>query len=123
MHRRAPLPVAGALASLAAAGLVVGAAAGGRAVGVVTATALVLAAFSGGQVAVVTSMSTLTDDAVRGLALGLQNLGLLLGGALGTAAAGAVTDLDGARTALAALVPVPLLGIALSRMAARRTAA
>lgn len=123
VHRRAPLPVAGTLAALAAAGLVVGAVAGGRPVGVVTATALVLAAFSGGQVAVVTSMSMLTDDAVRGLALGLQNLGLLLGGALGTAAAGAVTDLDGARTALAVLVPVPLLGIALSRLAARRTAA
>ena len=114
-----PLPLAAAVAVLAAAGLAVGAAAGSTPVGVVVAAAAVLAAFAAGQVAVVSAQSGLTADASRGVALGLQNLALLTGGALGTAAAGALSELFDVRTALALLVPVPLLGAGLALAAAR----
>lgn len=78
---------------------------------------MVLAAFAGGQVAVVSAMSALTTEATRGIALGLQILALLTGGALGTAAAGALTDLATTQLALAVLVPVPLVGVLLARTA------
>ena len=123
LRDREPLPVAAAVAVLAAGGLALGAAAGGSALGVVVASAAVLAAFAGGQVAVVSAQSALTTDAARGVALGLQNLALLMGGALGTAAAGALAELTDVRTALAVLVPVPLLGAALAHAAARRAPA
>ncbi|MBA2507501.1 MAG: MFS transporter [Nocardioidaceae bacterium] len=117
VQRMPPLTAQMGIAALAASGLLTGALAGASIVGVVLAAAMVLAAFAGGQVAVVSAMSALTTEATRGIALGLQNLALLTGGALGTAAAGALTDLATTQLALAVLVPVPLVGVLLARTA------
>jgi DHA2 family metal-tetracycline-proton antiporter-like MFS transporter len=83
---------------------------GGAPVSVVTGVSLGLVAFATTQVVLTDRISSLAAPTQRGAALGLLNLAFLVGGAIGSAAAGALArTLDPAAT-LAIVALLPLLG-------------
>jgi MFS family permease len=98
------------LSLLGAGGLATAAAAGGGPVPLLTGFALVAACFAAGQVVLLDAVPRLVPEALRGGALGLLNLSLFTGGAVGSAAAGGLAGLLGLRGALAVLAALPLAG-------------
>jgi predicted MFS family arabinose efflux permease len=85
---------------------------GGAPVSVVAAVSLGFIAFATTQVILTDRISSLAAPTQRGAALGLLNLAFLVGGAIGSAAAGALArTLDPADT-LAVVALLPLLGTA-----------
>lgn len=74
--------------------------------------ALVFMAFGGGQAALLDRLTHGIDDSVRGIALGVFNLVFFLGGAVGTATVGGLSDRLSLPGALAVLALLPLVGAA-----------
>lgn len=103
---------AAVLSLLGAGGLATAAAAGGAPVPLLAGFALVAACFAAGQVVLLDAVPGLVPEALRGGALGLLNLSLFTGGAVGSAAAGGLEGLLGLRGALAVVALLPLAGAA-----------
>jgi MFS family permease len=115
--------VAGAL--LAAASLLAGAAAVGAGWPVVMAAAVVTVtiAFSVGQPAMVSAVGAAVPAAVHGIAFGVASLIFLVGGSVGSAAVGGLTDGIGAPAALVAVGVLPLVAAAIAASGGRRPVA
>lgn len=101
---------AAALLVVGAGGLIVAGLAGGQPVPLVAAFAMVAACFAAGQVVLLEAVPTLVPDSMRSGAIGVFNLMLFTGGAVGSAAVGGLEGVIGLRGALAALAVLPLLG-------------
>ena len=88
-----------------------------------TAVAGVTVAFSIGQPALVWAVGVAVPDAVRGIALGVATLVFMVGGSLGAAAVGGLTDTFGTAAALGAVATLPTVGAAVMLLSGRREAA
>ena len=88
---------------------------------VMAATVLtVTIAFSVGQPAMVWAVGAAVPAAVRGIALGVASLVFLVGGSVGSAAVGGLTDGIGAPAALAAVAALPITAAAVAALGGRR---
>lgn len=106
---------AAVLLLVGAGGLGLAGAVGGEPVPLIVAFAMVAACFAAGQVVLLDAVPTLVPDSLRSGAVGLFNLTLFTGGAVGSAAAGGLEGLVGLRGALAVLAVVPLAGAVAAR--------
>lgn len=117
-------PLLASVAVAGAAGLIVAGLTGGVPLAVVIAASIGFAAFAITQVVLTAEVSTRTAAAQRGAAMGLLNLAFLTGGAVGSAAVGALAgplDLfDG--LALVGLLPLAAGAVALARLSRRAPA-
>lgn len=102
--------VAGGLLLGSAAGLLLVGALNERPVALLVGMALVFMGFGGGQVALLDTLSNGVADEVRGVALGVFNLVFFLGGAVGSATVGGLSDVMPTAGALAVLAALPALG-------------
>lgn len=105
-----------------AGGLGLAGAVGGEPVPLIAAFGMVAACFAAGQVVLLDAVPSLVPEALRTSAVGLFNLTLFTGGAVGSAAAGGLAGLVGLRGALALLAVVPLTGAVAARGVTRRAA-
>lgn len=111
--------LAAALSAGSTLGLLLAAATPGRPVLLVTGMCLVVAGFAGGQVVLIDAVSSLVDEAHRGIALGVFNLLFFTGGAIGAAAVGGLAGLVTLPGALACLAVLPAAAALAVRGAAR----
>lgn len=102
--------VAAALALGSAAGLLAVAAFHRQPVPLLGGMALVFMGFGGGQVALLDGLSDAVDESVRGVALGIFNLIFFLGGAVGSATVGGLSEVLPVSGALAVLALLPAAG-------------
>ena len=112
-----------ALALGSGAGLLLGAATSDQPVLLIVGFAAVVAGFAGGQVALLDGIADLTEESVRGVALGVFNLIFFTGGAIGAAAVGGLGGALSLPLALACLSLLPLGGAVASTIVGRRRAA
>lgn len=106
---------AAALLLVGAGGLGLAGAVGATPVALIVAFGMVAACFAAGQVVLLDAVPSLVPEALRGGAVGLVNLTLFTGGAVGSTAAGGLAGLVGLRGALALLAVVPLAGAVAAR--------
>lgn len=106
---------AAVLLLLGAGGLGLAGAVGGEPVPLIVAFGMVAACFAAGQVVLLDAVPALAPESLRSGAVGLLNLTLFTGGAVGSAAAGGLEGLVGLRGALAVLAVVPLAGAVAAR--------
>lgn len=106
--------VAAALIGGSAVGLLIVAGFHAHPVALLAGMALVFMGFGGGQVALLDRLSSSIPDEVRGIALGVFNLVFFLGGAVGSATVGGLSDVLSLPTALAALAVLPAAGVVLA---------
>ena len=107
--------VAGTLLLGSAAGLVLVATLHGTLVVLLAGMALVFMGFGGSQVALLDVLSGGVSEDIRGIALGVFNLVFFLGGAVGTATVGGLSEVASLPAALLVLAVLPLLGAVLAR--------
>ena len=121
LHRLGARATLAGSAALAAACLVVAAAAVGAGWPAVLAATVggVTVAFSVGQPAMVAAVGAAVPTPVRGIALGVATLIFLVGGSLGSAAVGGLTDVIGASAALCAVAVLPVVGALVAALAGR----
>lgn len=112
---------AAALLLVGAGGLGLAGAVGTAPVALIVAFGMVAACFAAGQVVLLDAVPSLVPEALRSGAVGLVNLTLFTGGAVGSAAAGGLEGLVGLRGALAVLAVVPLAGAVAARGVTRTT--
>ena len=84
--------------------------------------AAVVAAFAGGQVALIDGIPPLVDDDVQGVALGVFNLVFFTGGAVGSAVIGGLGKVLSLPAALICLAVLPFAGAAAAGLIGRRSA-
>ena len=116
--RVGPYKVAAGLATGSVAALLI-AAATSTPVLLVVAFALGITGFTAGQVALLDPVSNLVESSEQGVAVGVFNLFLNLGGAIGTATVGGLTGLFTLSQALLILVALPAVG-GVAALAAQR---
>ncbi|QBI20959.1 MFS transporter [Egibacter rhizosphaerae] len=102
--------IAAGLLVIGAVGLAIGGAAGGEPAPLVLGLALVAACFGGAHVVLLDAVPDLVPEGLRGGAIGLFNLAMFTGGAVGAALAGGLAGMLGLRGALVALSVFPLVG-------------
>lgn len=93
-----------------AAGMLLAGLAAPQPVLMVLGFALVVAGFAGGQVALIDGVPQLVDEDVRGAALGVFNLIFFVGGAVGTAAVGGLSEATSLPAAMALVAALPAAG-------------
>lgn len=102
---------------VSATGLLLAASLGDRAAVVVVTLTLVVSGFVAAQVVLGAELPALVPGPLRGAATGVFQLLFLLGGAVGSALTGALSDVVTLRAALAVVAAVPLLGAVLAVLA------
>jgi MFS family permease len=107
---------------IATASLVVGAAGAQAGSGVILVAAVIGVTVAGGlgQPALMEAVGQAVDPAVRGVALGIATLVFLIGGGIGSAAVGGLSELVGTDGSLLAVAAFPLLGVCAVARDARR---
>ena len=111
---------AAALGLLSGAGLLV-AAVSDSAFATVFGLAAAISGFAGGQVTLLSAVPGLVAPALRSTAIALFNLVFIVGGSVGSAAAGGLANAFSLTVAMAVLSAIPLLGAALAwRLPVRR---
>ena len=112
-----------ALAIGSSAGLLLAAAGATSPALMIVGFAAVVAAFAGGQVALIDGIPPLVDEDVQGVALGVFNLVFFTGGAVGSAIIGGVGGAFSRPVGLAVLAALPLTGAVAAAIVGSRTSA